>query len=65
MDSYFVFYEQNEDMQSYMITVREKEEMQKDYDHGRCERCGEPTSGKICKACEIKDIISENKKINN
>jgi len=25
LDSYFVFYEQNEDMQSYMITVREKE----------------------------------------
>ena len=27
-----------------------------------CERCGEPTSGKICKACEIKDIVKENKK---
>ncbi|MBQ3472607.1 MAG: TIGR00269 family protein, partial [Methanobrevibacter sp.] len=25
-----------------------------------CERCGEPTSAKICKACEIKDIINEN-----
>ena len=25
-----------------------------------CERCGEPTSAKICKACEIKDIVSEN-----
>ena len=25
-----------------------------------CERCGEPTSGKICKACEIKDTIWEN-----
>ena len=30
LDGYFVFYEQNEDMQSYMITVREKEEMQKE-----------------------------------
>ncbi|MBO7211435.1 MAG: TIGR00269 family protein, partial [Methanobrevibacter sp.] len=27
-----------------------------------CERCGEPTSAKICKACEIKDIVNENKK---
>ena len=26
-----------------------------------CERCGEPTSGRVCKACEIKDIISENR----
>mgnify|MGYP003291181345 FL=1 len=26
-----------------------------------CEECGEPTSGKICKTCEIKSIISENK----
>ena len=25
-----------------------------------CERCGEPTSSRICKACEIKDIINEN-----
>ena len=25
-----------------------------------CERCGEPTSAKICKACEIKDIVNEN-----
>lgn len=24
-----------------------------------CEKCGEPTSGKICKACEIKSTISE------
>ena len=29
-----------------------------------CERCGEPTSAKICKACEIKDIVSENLKKN-
>lgn len=28
LDGYFIFYEQNEDMQSYMITVREKEDMQ-------------------------------------
>lgn len=27
-----------------------------------CERCGETTSGKICKACEIRDIVNENKK---
>ena len=27
-----------------------------------CERCGEPTSGKICKACEIKDIIENEQK---
>ena len=26
-----------------------------------CETCGEPTSGKVCKACEIRDIVSENK----
>ena len=25
-----------------------------------CEICGEPTSGKICKTCEIKSIIQEN-----
>ncbi|WP_297982367.1 TIGR00269 family protein [uncultured Methanobrevibacter sp.] len=25
-----------------------------------CERCGEPTSGRVCKACEIKDIVNEN-----
>ena len=30
LDGYFVFYEQNEDMQSYMITVREKEDMQQE-----------------------------------
>ena len=23
-----------------------------------CEICGEPTSGKICKACEIKDLLN-------
>ncbi len=27
-----------------------------------CEICGEPTSGKICKTCEIRSIISENRK---
>ncbi|MBQ6813397.1 MAG: TIGR00269 family protein [Methanobrevibacter sp.] len=26
-----------------------------------CERCGEPTSGIICKACEIRDTVYENK----
>lgn len=30
LENYFVFYEQNEDMQSYMITVREREEQQKE-----------------------------------
>ena len=32
-----------------------------------CEVCGEPTSSDICKACELKKLISENCKghINN
>jgi len=30
LENYFVFYEQNEDMQSYMITVREREDQQKE-----------------------------------
>ena len=25
-----------------------------------CEVCGEPTSSNICKACELKKLISEN-----
>ena len=25
-----------------------------------CEVCGEPTSSNICKACELKDLISQN-----
>jgi len=25
-----------------------------------CEVCGEPTSSKVCKACELKDLISQN-----
>ncbi|MEN2975245.1 MAG: TIGR00269 family protein [Candidatus Caldarchaeales archaeon] len=28
-----------------------------DRESGRCTRCGEPTSRKICRACEIEDII--------
>ena len=27
-----------------------------------CEKCGEPTSSNICKACEIKELISDNSK---
>ena len=27
-----------------------------------CERCGEPTSSNICKACEMKELISDNSK---
>ena len=30
-----------------------KEEMQKDYAHGRCKRCGEPSSNDLCKACSF------------
>ena len=25
-----------------------------------CEVCGEPTSSNICKACELKELISQN-----
>ena len=28
-----------------------KKEMQKEYAHGRCKRCGEPASNELCKAC--------------
>jgi uncharacterized protein (TIGR00269 family) len=30
-----------------------KDEMQKDYAHGRCKRCGEPSSNELCKACSF------------
>ena len=30
-----------------------KKEMQKDYAHGRCKRCGEPSSNELCKACSF------------
>jgi uncharacterized protein (TIGR00269 family) len=30
-----------------------KDEFQKDYDHGRCEKCGEPSSNRLCKACSF------------
>ena len=30
-----------------------KNEMQKDYAHGRCRRCGEPSSNELCKACSF------------
>ncbi len=30
-----------------------KSEMQKDYAHGRCRRCGEPSSNELCKACSF------------
>lgn len=30
-----------------------KNEMQKEYAHGRCKRCGEPSSNELCKACSF------------
>lgn len=30
-----------------------KDEMQKEYAHGRCRRCGEPSSNDLCKACSF------------
>ena len=30
-----------------------KNEMQPEYAHGRCKRCGEPSSNKLCKACSF------------
>ena len=30
-----------------------KDEMQKEYAHGRCRRCGEPSSNELCKACSF------------
>lgn len=30
-----------------------KNEMQKEYDHGRCKRCGEPSANELCKACSF------------
>ena len=30
-----------------------KEEFKQDYAHGRCKRCGEPSSNELCKACSF------------
>ena len=30
-----------------------KDEMKKEYAHGRCKRCGEPSSNDLCKACSF------------
>jgi uncharacterized protein (TIGR00269 family) len=30
-----------------------KNEFKKDYAHGRCKRCGEPSSNELCKACSF------------
>lgn len=30
-----------------------KKEIHKDYDHGRCKRCGEPSANDLCKACSF------------
>ena len=30
-----------------------KEELKKDYAHGRCEKCGEPSANRLCKACSF------------
>ena len=30
-----------------------KDEIKKDYAHGRCSRCGEPASNELCKACSF------------
>ena len=30
-----------------------KNEMQKDYSHKRCSRCGEPSANELCKACSF------------
>ncbi|WP_296894723.1 TIGR00269 family protein [uncultured Methanobrevibacter sp.] len=30
-----------------------KNELVKDYAHGRCEKCGEPSSNRLCKACSF------------
>ena len=30
-----------------------KDELEKDYSHGRCARCGEPASNRLCKACSF------------
>ena len=30
-----------------------KKEMQKEYAHGRCSRCGEPAANELCKACSF------------
>lgn len=34
-----------------------KPEMQKDYAHGRCKRCGEPAANELCKACSFLDEL--------
>ena len=30
-----------------------KKEFEKDYSHGRCEKCGEPSANRLCKACSF------------
>lgn len=30
-----------------------KKEMQKEYSHGRCKRCGEPSANELCKVCSF------------
>ena len=30
-----------------------KDELKKDYAHGRCRRCGEPSANELCKACSF------------
>jgi len=30
-----------------------REELKKDYSHGRCEKCGEPSANRLCKACSF------------
>ena len=27
--------------------------MKKEYNHGRCNRCGEPSANELCKACSF------------
>jgi len=34
-----------------------KDELKKDYNHGRCSRCGEPASNELCKACSFLDEL--------
>ena len=30
-----------------------KKEFKKDYSHGRCVKCGEPSANELCKACSF------------
>ena len=30
-----------------------KDEIERDYSHGRCKRCGEPAANELCKACSF------------